>query len=231
MLQPWAPLEEGVRALDDELAYDDPGRAYERIGPIGTRQLVYYRTGPGHPWTVVVIVPFESVLSLATEVTGPLTIFLGASGLALALTLALLIRQVNQPLSALSKAAGAMAHRDLDTPVQIGGEDEVGRLGRSFEQMRRSLRGRLNELQLLLGVSQSVKIASIPDPDEGEITYLFFTITRKSGEFQTWHRMNLGFLKDLRKQLLIWRLVTPEAKQRLTKEGAELIEEKVKASG
>jgi PAS domain S-box-containing protein len=156
VLLPWAPLEEGVRTLDDELAYDDPGRVYERIGPIGTRQLVYYRTGPDHPWTVVVIVPFESVLSLATEVTGPLTIFLGASGLALALTLALLIRQVNQPLSALSKAAGAMAQRDLDTPVQIGGEDEVGRLGRSFEQMRRSLRGRLNELQLLLGVSQSV---------------------------------------------------------------------------
>jgi hypothetical protein len=80
-----------------------------------------------------------------------------------------------------------------------------------------------------MGVSQAVKISSIPDPDEGEITYLFFTITRKSGEFQTWHRMNLGFLKDLRKQLLIWRLVTPAAKQRLTKEAAELIEDRVGA--
>ncbi len=77
-----------------------------------------------------------------------------------------------------------------------------------------------------MGVSQRVKIASIPDPDQGEITYLFFTITRKSGEFQTWHRMNLGFLKDLRKQLLIWRLVTPEAKRRLAEEGADLIEER-----
>ena len=76
-----------------------------------------------------------------------------------------------------------------------------------------------------MGVSQRVKIASIPDPEEGEITYLFFTITRKSGEFQTWHRMNLGFLKDLRKQLLIWRLVTPEAKRRLAQEGAEMLEQ------
>jgi len=75
-----------------------------------------------------------------------------------------------------------------------------------------------------MGVSQAVKIAAIPDPDERQISYLFFTITRKSGEFQTWHRMNLGFLKDLRKQLLIWRLVTPEAKKRLTKEGEELLE-------
>ena len=82
-----------------------------------------------------------------------------------------------------------------------------------------------------MGVSQAVKISAIPDPDEGDITYLFFTITRKSGEFQTWHRMNLGFLKDLRKQLLIWRLVTPEAKKRLTKEGTELLEQGDGAGG
>ncbi len=75
-----------------------------------------------------------------------------------------------------------------------------------------------------MGVSQKVKIASIPDPEERELTYLFFTISRKSGEFQTWQRMNLGFLKDLRKQLLIWRLVTPEAKKRLTEEGVALLE-------
>jgi len=82
-----------------------------------------------------------------------------------------------------------------------------------------------------MGVSQTVKISAIPDPEEGEITYLFFTITRKSGEFQTWHRMNLGFLKDLRKQLLIWRLVTPEAKKRLTREGTELLERQTAAAG
>jgi len=75
-----------------------------------------------------------------------------------------------------------------------------------------------------MGISQSVSIASVPDAEEPDITYLFFTITRKSGEFATWHRMNLGFLKDLRKQLLIWRLVTAEEKKRLTEEGERLLE-------
>ncbi|NLW49582.1 MAG: hypothetical protein GXY85_01890 [Candidatus Brocadiaceae bacterium] len=70
-----------------------------------------------------------------------------------------------------------------------------------------------------MGVSQSVKISSVPDAEQPDITYLYFVLTRKSGEFQTWHRMNLGFLKDLRKQLLIWRLVTTDAKKRLTAEG------------
>ncbi len=74
-----------------------------------------------------------------------------------------------------------------------------------------------------MGISQNVRIASVPDSEEPDITYLFFTITRKSGEFATWHRMNLGFLKDLRKQLLIWRLVLPEEKKRLAEEGEELL--------
>jgi hypothetical protein len=75
-----------------------------------------------------------------------------------------------------------------------------------------------------MGISQRVKIASVPDEEEPDITYLFFTITRKSGEFATWHRMNLGFLKDLRKQLLIWRLVAEEEKERLLKEGEEILQ-------
>jgi len=74
-----------------------------------------------------------------------------------------------------------------------------------------------------MGISQNVNIAAVPDPEEREITYLFFSIARKSGEFQTWARMNMRFLKDLRKQLLIWRLVTPEAKVRLTAESRAAI--------
>jgi len=74
-----------------------------------------------------------------------------------------------------------------------------------------------------MGISQGVKIACSPDPEEPAISYLYFTITRKSGEFATWHRMNMGFLKDLRKQLLIWRLVTAEEKQRLAEEGEAIL--------
>jgi len=75
-----------------------------------------------------------------------------------------------------------------------------------------------------MGISQHVRIQSVPDDEEPDITYLFFTITRSSGEFATWHRMNMGFLKDLRKQLLIWRLVTVEEKQRLSREGQALLD-------
>ncbi|MFW6044119.1 MAG: FtsX-like permease family protein [Planctomycetota bacterium] len=75
-----------------------------------------------------------------------------------------------------------------------------------------------------MGISQHVRIAAVPDEEEPEITYLYFTITRKTGEFATWGRMNKGFLKDLRKQLLIWRLVTPEEKQRLSDKADEILD-------
>jgi hypothetical protein len=74
-----------------------------------------------------------------------------------------------------------------------------------------------------MGISQSVRIAAVPDAEEPDISYLMFRITRKSGEFATWHRMNMGFLKDLRKQLLIWRLVTPDEKKRLAQEGEAIL--------
>ena len=69
--------------LDDVLPSDDGGRAFERVGMSGTRELVYYLSSPAHPWTVVILMPYERVLSLATEVATPLALILGAAGMAL----------------------------------------------------------------------------------------------------------------------------------------------------
>ena len=43
-----------------------------------------------------------------------------------------------------------------DEPVRVTGADEVGQLGRSFEQMRLRLRERMDELSLLLEISRQV---------------------------------------------------------------------------
>jgi GAF domain-containing protein len=47
-----------------------------------------------------------------------------------------------------------MAHGHLDEPLDIRGEDEIGQLSQAFEQMRSSLKARLDELNRLLWVSQ-----------------------------------------------------------------------------
>lgn len=55
-------------------------------------------------------------------------------------------RSVTQPLAQLGEAAERIASGNLETPVPALGEDEVGRLSRSFELMRQALQQSLEDL-------------------------------------------------------------------------------------
>lgn len=152
ILQAWHP-ETSARVLTSRvpnaLAYED------RAGD-GTRRLVYYLPVGGHPWSVVITVPYQVVLSLATQISTQILLILvliGAIGLIL---VSFLASRLTRPLEALARAAARISEGELDRPVDVWGEDEVGRLGLAFEQMRERLKARLEELGLLLGVSRSV---------------------------------------------------------------------------
>ena len=69
-----------------------------------------------------------------------------------------------------------------------------------------------------LSVSQHVELRALPTEDEG-ITRIEMRITRKSGEFSNWLRLNRGFLTLMRKQFLIWRTVSPDVKEEYRLEG------------
>jgi PAS domain S-box-containing protein len=122
--------------------------------PDGTRRLLVTLDVEGHPWKVVVAMPYQVVLSLATQITMPLAILLVLGGAAAAVVLSLLANRLTRPLGDLSQAAVRIAQGDLQRPVAVRGEDEVGQLGEAFERMRAGLEGRLEELSLLLQVSQ-----------------------------------------------------------------------------
>jgi signal transduction histidine kinase len=55
-------------------------------------------------------------------------------------------RSVTQPVAVLTDHAGRIASGHLDVPIPDLGEDEVGRLGKSLERMRRSLRALIEEI-------------------------------------------------------------------------------------
>lgn len=74
-----------------------------------------------------------------------------------------------------------------------------------------------------MGISQRVQIETREAPDDAKVDVLRFHIHRESGEVDTWRRMNTGFFRDLRKQLLIWRLVEAGYKRELTVRGYELL--------
>lgn len=152
-LQTWTIPEK----LPEKLAATNPdGIAYRDSAPGNTRRLVYYLPVNGYPWSVVIILPNEVVLTQAAQITTPLIIILVVFGVVGSAIILLVTSQIIRPIETLAQATASMAQGELDRPVGISGEDEVGRLGVAFERMRERLRARLEELNLLLRVSQGI---------------------------------------------------------------------------
>lgn len=63
-----------------------------------------------------------------------------------------------------------------------------------------------------MGVSQDSDIILLPSAEPG-LYELQLRLVRQSGEIAAWQRVNRGFISDLRKQLLLWRTITPEGQQ------------------
>jgi PAS domain S-box-containing protein len=131
-------------------AYESPNRLDN------TRQLVYYLPVEGYPWAVVVNLPYHVVLEQATQIATPLLLLQALLGGGMVIVIPLVTRLLTRPLTQLAAAADRIAEGDLAQPVQVPGADEVARVGQAFEGMRVRLKDRLEDLSLLLQVSQAV---------------------------------------------------------------------------
>lgn len=155
-----------VWALDDAGSRLDSARrgwAYEsRDAQDNTRQLVYYLPVDGHPWGVVIRMPYEVVLEQAGQIAAPLLGLQVLLGGGLVLIVSLATNWVTHPLRHLATAADRIADGDLSRPVEVRGtarqegQDEIARVGAAFEDMRKRLKDRLEDLSLLLEVSRAV---------------------------------------------------------------------------
>ena len=113
-----------------------------------------YQPVAGRAWAIVLTVPAQQTQQLALEIALPLSVMLVILALFALISLRLGLRVVTRSLQKLSSEADRIAQGQLDRPLQVDGEDEVGQLGHAFEQMRVSLQDRLEELNRLLVVSQ-----------------------------------------------------------------------------
>jgi PAS domain S-box-containing protein len=138
------------------LQTDTNGDVRIESAPDGTRRLEYVYPVPGYPWKVVAIVPQRVVDQMAYPIAGRLVAVLIGVGMAFLAFIYWSSQRLTQPLRQMARVAEGIARGNLDRPVIADGEDEVGRLAAAFERMRRSLKGHLDELHLLLDVSQSL---------------------------------------------------------------------------
>ncbi|MEN8171292.1 MAG: ATP-binding protein [Chloroflexota bacterium] len=129
---------------------------YHESAPDGTRQFVYVQPLLGRPWAVIVMVPAQQAQQLALDIATPLLLVILILSVIAAILLRVSLRVITSSLRSLTNEAERISQGQLDHSLQSGGHDEVGRLRYSFEQMRLSLKARLDELNRLLLVSQGV---------------------------------------------------------------------------
>lgn len=127
---------------------------FEQVAPDGTRQLVFEQPVPGRSWSVILAVPAQQAQQLALNIAAPLGVTLFFLTVVALVALRLGLRVMSASLQNLAREANRIAQGQLDHPLPPAGHDEIGQLTRSFEQMRLSLRARLDELKRLLKASQ-----------------------------------------------------------------------------
>jgi PAS domain S-box-containing protein len=135
---------------------EDQSGFYNDTAPNGTRRLVYYIPAEGYDWAVALTVPAAITQKMALQIAVPLLgIILLVSLLGVGIV-HFTLEPVTSSLRKLSDEAALIAQGKLEQPLAVNGDDELGALRHSFEQMRLSLKSRLDEQTRLLSVSQGV---------------------------------------------------------------------------
>lgn len=145
---------EVMNTYQGKLQADKP--FYDETSATNTRQHVYFKTIAGRPWSVVLTVPAKESQQTALDIAIPLLAMLLVFAALVFVFLRLNLLQMTSSLQSLTTEASYIAQGQLDRPLNLKGVDEVGRLSQVFEQMRVSLKARLEELNSLLQVSQGV---------------------------------------------------------------------------
>jgi signal transduction histidine kinase len=129
-------------------------QVFDIHAPDGTTQLAFVYPVPGSSWTVVLTVPGPAVDRLAIQIAARLFAVMAAAGCIVVLLTYAVSRSLTRPLRQMTLAAESIARGNLDRPVPPAGDDEVGRLAAALERMRRGLKVRLEEMDLLLQATQ-----------------------------------------------------------------------------
>lgn len=124
--------------------------------PGGGTRLSYLLPLAYPKWKIAIRVPEAFAFRTALETGLQVGIFAFFMTLLVGLLALFIAHQITSPLRQLAESAGLIAAGDLERTVTVTGEDEMGRLGRSLESMRRSLRRQMRDQEILLQAVQGM---------------------------------------------------------------------------
>lgn len=162
----WQPEEEGLRPLPFfQTGAAQVYRGWDADVPFA-RELVVVVPGQGEAGWVVTAAPYTDVLQQAWGIGWPLLLVMLTAVALFYGNVLVLGRNITVPINEMVEASKTMAEGGTWSPNQLQArEDEIGKLQSAFAHMQRAMRKRLNELSLLLGVSQDV--AATIDIEQG----------------------------------------------------------------
>ncbi len=122
----------------------------------GSPLMVYYRPSPDHDWSVILALPAGEVQNETWRLALPLVLMVLLVTALVYLVIRSGLTSITHAVRQLTNEAERISKGQLDHMQYIRGEDEIGKLGLAFEQMRMSLKDQVDELSLLLKVSQGI---------------------------------------------------------------------------
>ncbi len=129
---------------------------FEEANGTGTRRMVYASISEEKNWKVILSLPASYAQELALQIAIPLMIISLLISFGAYFLLRFMMGSLSRSLEKLANQADDISKGSLDKDIEVRGVDEVGRLGSAFEQMRASLKSRLEELDVLLQVSKGI---------------------------------------------------------------------------
>ncbi|MCE5286089.1 MAG: methyl-accepting chemotaxis protein [Pelosinus sp.] len=147
---------QALRSVNERIVKGETGLAsYDYAG---TNKMVAFAPLPGIKWFLAINVPTAEISGAVSALT---TISLTTIIVVLVLTMfviAWIARRIARPIQALEAAADRVANGDISQmKIEIVSNDEIGRLGQSFEQMVQNLR---HLIQKIHGATEQVAASS-----------------------------------------------------------------------
>lgn len=134
-----------LRSVSERMIKGETGLARYEYG--GVDKLVAFAPVPGTKWSLAITVPTDELTGQVRALTmisiGTIVVVLLLAGL----FIAWYARRIAGPIQRLEEAAQRIAAGDITTTkLDINSDDEIGRLGQSFEQMGGNLRSLIRKI-------------------------------------------------------------------------------------
>ena len=124
----------------------------------GRPGIIFFTSVPSNNWSIATICPKSDIFSGALQIFYIMLFIALISVIILAVIVSLTVRKATAPLTVLAASADRIAQGDFGSAMpNFRGNDEVGRLCRSFSSMQQSLSSYMDRLQRTTAAKQRIE--------------------------------------------------------------------------